>query len=270
MILSADTIGAETGCVGRRDLRANAPGPRSRRTTRAASGQRWRRPFRHSCAASCCALASCREAQYLRMRSATALRCSSVMVRLRLTSLRAFFLPLAAAGGAVPSIASIARCIATSLGSQRPLLVAQSFQDSAPRHVTCFPFGGPATRWRRPRRAARTYWRRRCRSTSGGSVLAIGAAFRACSQWPRPPQGTRRPHASRSRSTPARRTRTIAATAASSEPFRLHKARNLIVVSTDGNTSSRPPPTLRSSTFIGSSVADKPDGARVHGSSPAA
>ena len=41
----------------------------------------------------------------MRIRSAKALRCSSVMVRLRLpTALAAFFLPRPAAGGALPSI----------------------------------------------------------------------------------------------------------------------------------------------------------------------
>ena len=49
---------------------------------------------RHFCAASSCALASRRDAQYLRIRSATALRCSSLIARFRLrTTLAAFFVP---------------------------------------------------------------------------------------------------------------------------------------------------------------------------------
>ncbi len=69
----------------------------------------------HSRASSSCALASRRDAQYLRIRSATALRCSSLIARFRLpTALAAFFLPRPAAGGTLPSIASIARCMATS------------------------------------------------------------------------------------------------------------------------------------------------------------
>ena len=69
----------------------------------------------HSRASSSCALASLRDAQYLRIRSATALRYSSLIARFRLpTALAAFFLPRPAAGGTLPSIASIARCMATS------------------------------------------------------------------------------------------------------------------------------------------------------------
>ena len=69
----------------------------------------------HSRASTSCALASRRDAQYLRIRSATALRCSSLIARFRLpTALAAFFLPRPAAGGTLPSIASIARCMATS------------------------------------------------------------------------------------------------------------------------------------------------------------
>ena len=51
-----------------------------------------------------------RDAQYLRIRSATALRCSSLIVRFWLpAALAAFFLPRPTAGGTFPSIASIAR-----------------------------------------------------------------------------------------------------------------------------------------------------------------
>ena len=52
-----------------------------------------------------------REAQYFRIRSATAWRCSAVIVRLRLpAALTAFFLPRRTTGPALPSIASMARC----------------------------------------------------------------------------------------------------------------------------------------------------------------
>ena len=57
-----------------------------------------------------CSSASRRDAQYLRIRSATALRCSSLIVRFRFaTGLEVFFLPRPPTGGAVPSIASMAR-----------------------------------------------------------------------------------------------------------------------------------------------------------------
>ena len=70
---------------------------------------------RHSCASCSCALAFRREAQYWRIRSATARRCSSLIARLRLpTALVDCFLPPAAASGTLPSIASSARCMATS------------------------------------------------------------------------------------------------------------------------------------------------------------
>ena len=73
----------------------------------------------------------------------------------------------------------------------------------------------------------------------------------------RPARGSRPPHASRPRSTPARssrqgnpgtparRPRTTAATADSSEPYRSHRARNRIVVSTDGSVSSGRMPVVR-------------------------
>ncbi len=85
------------------------------------------------------ALASRRDAQYLRIRSPTALRCSSLIVRFWLpAALAAFFLPRPTAGGAFPSIASIARCMATSW-----LLSERSSFRSASRIplfdiVTCF------------------------------------------------------------------------------------------------------------------------------------
>lgn len=71
--------------------------------------------------------------------------------------------------------------------------------------------------------------------------------------------GTRPLHASGQRSTPAtrawratpaRRSRTTAAAAASREPYRSHNARNRIVVSADGSASSCPMSMSRSSTCI--------------------
>ena len=72
---------------------------------------------RHSCALPSSALAARREAHGFRIRSAIALRCSSVMSCFRLaTALAAFLLPRPATGGAAPSIASMARrCTAGSL-----------------------------------------------------------------------------------------------------------------------------------------------------------
>ena len=102
---------ADTDAGNRRSGRNRGAAARRRRVLRVAS--------RHSCA-----LASWRAAQYLRIRSATVLRCSSLIARLRLpTALAAFFLPRPAAGGTSPSIASIARCMATSwLRSERSSL----------------------------------------------------------------------------------------------------------------------------------------------------
>ncbi len=102
------------------DVKADEPPMRIRRSESSASrracrndsgGGNNRCTSRHSSA-----LASRRDAQYFRIRSATAWRCSSVIVRFRLaTTLSAFFLPRpAGAGASAPSIASIARCIATS------------------------------------------------------------------------------------------------------------------------------------------------------------
>ena len=88
-------------------------------TSVTARQQRGLRELPHSCA-----LASRRDAQYVRIRSATAARCSSVIVRLRFaTALVAFVLPRPGAGGVFPSVVSIARCIAASLSTQRPLLI---------------------------------------------------------------------------------------------------------------------------------------------------
>ena len=60
---------------------------------------------RQSCGSWSRALASRRDAQYLRIRSAMVLRCSSLIVRFRLpTALAACFLPRPAPGGTLPSI----------------------------------------------------------------------------------------------------------------------------------------------------------------------
>ena len=114
-----------------------------------------------------------REAQYFRIRSATAWRCSAVIVRLRLpAALTAFCLPRWATGPALPSIASMARCMATSWLLERLLLVAQRVQDSARRHPCSAPPGRPAAASRRPPKRTTGRRRHRYRPAAPDSVAA--------------------------------------------------------------------------------------------------
>ena len=122
------------------------------------------------------------------------------MARFRLTAaLAAFFLPRPATRGAVPSIASMARCTATRLTPERLLFVPQRVKDSALRHRHL-----PSPNSVRHRIAPIL---RNSRQTEAAGRRLETAAFSGAVGAPLPiplpqrtPAGSQRLHASRSRS----------------------------------------------------------------------